>query len=103
MIHWQRTELPGIYQFELTETAGGQVVQHAAINVDPTESDLRRADRATLTEAVPGLSVEYVSGDKLVSSQHTEARQQLWPALLIGLVIVLMTEQALARWFGAKG
>jgi len=101
IVHWTRTDRPGIYQFELIEATGGEVVERAAVNVDPEESDLRRADRASLLESMPALAVEYVSGERLLSGQHAESRQELSSALLIALVVVLMSEQSLAWWFGS--
>lgn len=102
VIRWARTDLPGLYRFSLTDTTGAEVPRPFAVNVDPREGDLRRADRASLVAAMPGMDVEYVTGEVLsAGEQAAEARRELWPALLIVLVSVLMFEQALAWWFGA--
>jgi len=114
VIRYEQTERPGVYEFESAgvgnpggdeatgEAAGDTVIQRVAVNVAPEESDLRRADRASLLASMPRLSVEYVAGDHLVVQEGAEPRRELWPALLIALVVVLMSEQALACWFGAR-
>ena len=101
VVRWARTDQPGLYRFSLTDTTGAEVGRPFAVNVDPREGDLRRADRASLLAAMPGMDVEYVAGDVLVVGEQAEARRELWPAMLIALVCVLMLEQALAWWFGA--
>jgi len=100
-IHWPHTDRPGIYQFELSEMSGGQALEQVAVNVDPLESDLRRADRTSLVSSMAGLPIEYVSGDSLSGGGEVQARQELWPVLIIALLVVLMSEQALAWWFGS--
>ncbi len=100
VILWPRTDQPGIYQFSLNETSGGEAIRPVAVNVDPREGDLRRADRTTLLEALSGLPAEYVAGETLTRQQDIQTRRELWPSLLIALLVVLMTEQGLAWWFG---
>jgi hypothetical protein len=99
-LEWARTDLPGIYQFELVETSGLVTRRHVAVNVDPSESDLRRVDRTTLMASAGGIEVTYVEGAQLADGTQTESRYELWPALLVALVVVLMGEQTLAWWFG---
>lgn len=100
-LYWAETGEPGLYRFELAETSGSEMVEQAAVNVDPRESDLRRADRAALIESMAGLPVEHVAGGELVQQRDLQARRELWPTLLVALVSVLMLEQALALWFGS--
>jgi len=101
VVRWADTARPGIYRFELTTATGGQAVWQVAVNVDPRESDLAHADRAALTEPIKGVPVEYLT-EKTVAAQHDiQARRELWPALLIVLVMVLTCEQAVAAWFGS--
>jgi hypothetical protein len=101
IVHWARTDQPGVYAFELLDSAGSEVLRHVTVGVDTSESDLRRADRTALLASMPGADVEYVSGDKLITDNHEHARQELWSMLLVILVGILMVEQTLARWFGA--
>jgi hypothetical protein len=100
-VNWPRTDQPGIYQFTLTDNSGSQSPRPIAVNVDPRESDLHRADRGTLLEAMSGIPTEYVAGDALAQEQDSRARKELWPPLLIFLMVLLMSEQALAWWFGS--
>lgn len=100
-IHWLETFQPGLYRFELTDLNGNESVEQRAVNVDPRESDLRRADKAALLESMSGLPVEYVSGEELFNDRDSRARRELWPATLVLLLGVLMAEQFLAVWFGA--
>ncbi len=100
LLSWTRTDQPGVYRFVLTETAGGEQIRPAAVNVDPVEGDLRHAERGELLASMTGLPVEYVSGQTITREQDTQARRELWSTLLLALVIVLMCEQTLAWWFG---
>jgi hypothetical protein len=100
-IRWPKTEQPGIYHFELTDQAGGRAIERAAIDVDTTESDLRRADPAELLLASAPFVPQYVTASRFAGGFETAARRELWPLLLIVLLAVLMTEQSLAWWFGS--
>lgn len=101
-IRWMQTEQPGFYQIDLTEQSGGHVVEPVAVNVDCTESNLRRMRRDELQQATAGWPVEYVEAEDLTQGSAAATRKELWPALLILLVVTLMTEQLLACWFGAN-
>lgn len=101
-IRWTQTDQPGFYQIDLTEQSGGHVVEPVAVNVDSTESDLRRMRRDELQQATAGWPVEYIRGEELTQGSAAATRKELWPALLILLVGTLMTEQLLACWFGAN-
>lgn len=101
-VRWAQTEQPGFYQIDLTEQSGAQLVEPVAVNLDSTESNLRRLRHDELQPAVAGWPVEYVRGEDLSYNTAGTARKELWPALLILLVVTLMTEQLLACWFGAN-
>ena len=101
-MHWDRTERPGVYRLEWDDGSVSPASEHVAVNVDPTESDLRRMDRSSLIGSMSGVAVEYVEGNQLTSQRETETRQELWPTLLVALITVLMTEQTLAWWFGTR-
>lgn len=100
-LYWRETGRPGLYRFEITDTNGAEVVQQRAVNVDPHESDLRRSDKAALIDSMSGLPVEYVDGQQLFAERDSQARKELWPAMLVTLLCVLMAEQMLAVWFGS--
>lgn len=101
-IRWTQTQRPGIYQIELTDQSGGRTIEQAAVNVDNTESDLRRVRRDELEQVMAGWSWEYVRAEDLARSAAGGSRRELWPVLLVLLALVLMTEQTLAWWFGAN-
>jgi hypothetical protein len=101
VLEWTDTNRPGLYQFDLRKVRGDETTRQVAVNLEPRESDLRRADRSELLASLGDLSASYVTGESLAGRAHAEARQELWPALLALLVAVLMLEQGLAWWFGA--
>jgi hypothetical protein len=101
-IRWVDTEQPGFYQIDLTEQSGAHLVEPVAVNLDGTESNLRRLRRDELQQAVAAWPVEYVRAEELTHGSAAVTRKELWPALLILLVVTLMTEQLLACWFGAN-
>ncbi len=102
LVRWMQTERPGIYQIELTDESGGHTIEQAAVNVDSTESDLRRMRPDELRQAAAEWPSEYIRGEDLKQASAASARKELWPALAILLVLVLMAEQTLAWWFGAN-
>lgn len=96
----------GLYQFRLNATggAGRTVVQYAAINPDPTESNFASASRPELDSALAeDMPFEYVADATVLADQAAGARQEFWWPLLVAAVLVLMTEQTLAWWFGKRG
>jgi hypothetical protein len=101
ILEWTNTDRPGLYAFDLNKTAGDTVTRQVAVNLDPRESDLRRADRNMLLASMGELPATYVTPDALADRTQAEARHELWPVMLVLLVAVLMLEQALAWWFGA--
>ena len=101
VLQWMRTEQPGVYQFMLLDSSGSEEPRPVAVNVDAREGDLHAAGRAAgLLESAAGVNATYVAGEAL-AEQDAETRRELWPALLIVLVGLLMSEQALAWWFGS--
>ncbi|MEK7755828.1 MAG: hypothetical protein AAB385_01295, partial [Planctomycetota bacterium] len=101
-IQWEHTETAGLYQFVLKRLDGGEVVRLAAVNVDPRESDLTMALETELRRALGGLPFEYVQGLERVAQAADEARIELWRPVLIFAVLVLMSEQCLAWWWGRR-
>ncbi len=101
-IQWEHTETAGLYQFVLKRLVGGEVVRLVAVNVDPRESDLTMAQETELRRALRGLPFEYVQGLERVAQAADEARIELWRPVLILAVLVLMSEQCLAWWWGRR-
>ncbi len=104
-IEWTDTEQPGLYRFEIAGVTGPPREECFAVNVDARESDIRRMDRQGLLTAIGGVPADYLRGEELggTNGAPTETRRELWPAMLIALLIVLLTEQALAWRFGSGG
>ena len=69
-------------------------------NVDPTEGDLKRADREAMERALAGTNVEIVSGSRAQSLEGAAAQTEVWWYLLWGVVAVLAGEQLLGWFFG---
>ncbi len=105
VIEWTDTEQPGLYRFEIAGITEPQQDECFAVNVDARESDTRRVDRRDLEAAVGDVPMDYLRGEELgrPNGGPAETRRELWPALLVALLIVLLTEQALAWRFGSGG
>lgn len=97
------TTRSGIYEFHLTDNQGGQRVRHAAVNLDPTESDVARAGESALRAALGDLKFEYVRDVGRAAQFAAGSRVEIWWPLLLAAAFVLMTEHALAWWFGTRG
>jgi hypothetical protein len=98
--HFEQTELSGRYQVRI----GAPLAQESsfAANTDPAESDLKKLDRAELSEMLPGWNFLYLTN----SSELTEdaravgRRGELHRPLLYGLLVLLLVESILAWKFG---
>jgi hypothetical protein len=101
-LRWDRTDQSGIYQLVLRRRDGGEDLRLVAVNLDPLESDLTHADEGELHRAMPELPFVYVSGSQSEAAAGDDVRRELWPAVLIGLVALLMCEQGLAWFFGRR-
>ncbi len=100
---WSDTRRSGIYRFGLQEVTGSPAARLVAVNVDPRDSDLAHADEAALRQTAADVAFTYVRGADLVGEASGDARREMGPAVLIALTIVLLTESALAWWFGTSG
>jgi hypothetical protein len=93
----------GTYRAELVRR-GGEVEQRPlAVNCDATESDLAVAGAHELDAALGRVGHEYVQAAAAFQQDDARARRELWRAVLLVLVAVLMVEQALGWWFGMPG
>ena len=101
---YEAAERSGLYEFLLNETDGGRAVRYAAVNVDPVESDLRKATESELTASPdPKLKIQYFDDvAKLVRDDDT-GRTEFWWPLLVAAIGVLMAEHFLACRFGGRG
>jgi hypothetical protein len=95
---WQiRPVEPGVHR--LRGSGGGPTVG-VAVHASPRESRLRGCEVEDLRRAAPEVPFEIVTENDAIQGGLGDARREIWPALLIALVVVLMTEQTLACWFG---
>jgi len=102
-VTWTDTRQPGPYRFDLVTGDGVRESTFAVVNLDPAESDLTPAGRATLLAALSGLQVEYVRGEVISRGNFEAARRELWWPLVLAVVGVLLLEHTLAWRFGTGG
>ncbi len=97
------TRRAGLYVLRLEPRSGDPVREPFAVNPDPAEGDLARAEGEQVTAALEGLPVRVVKpgaeGDVLTQSDGT--RTELWRACLLLLTVALGLEQVLA-WRAAR-
>jgi hypothetical protein len=60
------------------------------------------AQETELRRALGGLPFEYVQGLERVAQAADETRIELWRPVLIFAMLVLMSEQCLAWWWGRR-
>jgi hypothetical protein len=101
-LSWTNTRRSGVYRFRLQEIGGQDVTRIEVVNVDAKESNLGHCDEQSLRESVTGVPVAYVRGGEIIRDDSADAKHEMWPVVLIALVTVLVTESALAWWFGAR-
>lgn len=97
------TDRAGMYRFELTTLAGDPEIRFAAVNADASESNLTRARRADLDQALTEMKFDYVRDLSVMATESTGARRELWWPLLLMAAMALMAEHGLAWWFGTRG
>jgi hypothetical protein len=93
----------GVYALLLRTQAGDAFEEHVAVNVDPTEGDLRRVDPVRIRPAFEGTNVDFVrpeDGEALLALTDGE-QSELWRTCLYLLVLFLLLEQVLA-WRAAR-
>jgi hypothetical protein len=94
-------ERVGTYRAELVRRSGGTELRPLCVNLEPGESDLAVASAAEIEAALGDLPHERVIPADSFLLGRERTRREVWASLLALLVAVLMTEQALAWWFGA--
>jgi hypothetical protein len=91
----------GTYKVELSPRGGGGGESRPlCANLDPAESDLAVAAPSDLDAALAGIPHEYLTATDDFLQGGARARRELWPVILMLLMVVLVCEQALAWWFG---
>ncbi len=90
------TDASGIYQVQLTQRDGSQVVKKFAFNVLSDEGDLSRLNGAQLAGQLEGLRYEYHHAGDINFNPQQLAGFNLSETLLYALVAILLGEQVLA-------
>ncbi|MBL8878741.1 MAG: BatA domain-containing protein [Phycisphaerales bacterium] len=90
----------GTYKLEMQPRNGLLETWPLAVNLDRSESDLRRASDEELDVALNGIPHSIFSANEGFLNGDAETRRELWPSALILLAVALVSEQLLAWWFG---
>jgi hypothetical protein len=101
-VSWQQTPVGGIYSFVLTNQSGEREVRMVAVNPDPAESDLTPATEPDLRQALHEMPFEYFDGIDALDEAGDESRKELWPVVLLAVLVLLMGEQFLGWRFGRR-
>mgnify|MGYP001178312263 CR=1 FL=1 len=74
----------------------GRPPTRVAVNVDPRESDLARADPSAFQSAILREPSEASASQPMVARQQQEDRQRLWRYAIFGMILALVAESLLA-------
>jgi hypothetical protein len=96
---YERTLLTGEYEVRLRTPQGDPFVRLYAMNLDPSEGDLARADLNRLREAAPAARLERGADEAALGSDESD-RSEFWRTLVVALVAVAAVETLLAWRFG---
>jgi hypothetical protein len=99
-LEFEQTGRSGFYALRLRRHDGSVETDRVAANVEPTEGDLRPADRDALRRETSDARIAWLEGRDYLARGADGARTELWRTLLIALVLVLGVESLLAWWFG---
>jgi hypothetical protein len=99
-LHFEQTELSGPYQLRVGPPLA--LDSSFAANINPSESNLSKLDRAGLAEQIPGWNFLYLTNSKELTedARSVGRRGELHRPLLYGLLILLLVESLLAWKFG---
>ena len=92
----------GFYRLQLQSTDGEPIERLFAANVDPSEARLTRIDLDEARRGLFGETIGVVALDRLGSESVSGGNQEYWKWIIVGLIIVLVGEQSLARWFRGR-
>ncbi|MGE0707550.1 MAG: BatA domain-containing protein [Planctomycetota bacterium] len=98
----QDTSRAGVYRLTLTSLRGQERQERVAINVDPSEGDLRRAQPEQVRAGLDGIPIEFVTGaeDQALLTVTDGTQTELWRSVLYALCALLLLEQVVA-WVAA--
>ena len=101
-IKFDSTESAGIYEIKL-QRDGAVEQDYFGVNVDPTESDLRRIGPEELKRALPDAKFRYLTGSAGLDHAaiaSTSNKSELWKKLLLAALLLMCVETILAQRFG---
>ena len=90
------TDQSGLYEAQLTRTSGSTETRRYALNVDPSEGDLKTLDAEQLAARLEGVPYKYEQAAALQSNADELRGYDLSEMVLYGLVLLLILEQILA-------
>jgi len=98
---FSETDTAGIYGLKI-EREGSITQDFFAVNVDPTESDLRRIGPEELRRAFPDFRFHYLAGGASRDSSLVAAlrKSEVWKHLLLAALVLMCVESILAQRFG---
>ena len=97
---WPDVDQVGVYELLLTRADGARERRLLCAHPDSQESNLASCTEAELRRSAPQIDFEFVNDVAVLAAKSDETLREFWPALLIGVVALLMVEQSLACWFG---
>ncbi len=86
----------GFYEVQLTRTNGNAETRWYAFNVDPTAGDLAALGAEQLAPRLEGVKYQYDQAAAFQSTANEATGYNLGEAILYGLILLLLAEQALA-------
>lgn len=92
----------GFYELKLARRDGGSQTLLFAANVDPSEGNLKRANRRALERELAGTNVQIIAAAQASSLADRGTQTEIWWYLLWGVVAVLSGEQVLGWFFGQR-
>ena len=91
-----RSEVSGIWQFDLQPREGDQQRRLLAVNVATGEGDLHHLDRADLAARLKGIDYEFSLSSQMTAGNNQLAGFRLGDTILYLLIAILLVEQWLA-------
>ena len=100
-LEYPQTDRQGFYDLKLARRdGGGEDHLLFAVNVDPTEGDLKRVDRQVMERDLAETNVKILAADEAQSLADVGSQTEVWWYLLWAVVAVLCGEQVLGWFFG---
>lgn len=101
IVEYDETAQPGFYEVRYAQDAAPLAV---AINIDPLEGAVATLEAPALAGAMEGINIAMVDPGDILETVIAEARvgRELWRELMIAVLLVFLTEAALAWWFSSR-